>query len=401
MRIILTLPFLMLALFASAQVPIADAGLGLVNRLMDAGPTHATLKCSLDKRPPVMDFAFRFDARYLISCPIYQFEPGAKLSVYLRITPATGDPVILGESYQVRSVPPELAARMRPSDLKKLELQASGSVALGAGNYTAELIVVDSTDRTFFGRWALQATPKGHERDIPMTLQPNTVLPTMFVPWNGKPPEKSADLRLTVLLHAVPMNPSAAKLYAWDRIFLLETLFSLLRQTPYKSIRLVAFNLDQQRELFRDEQFGVRSLNKLEQSLQDAEMATVSYRALQGKGWSELLTKLTQEELKSKHPSDAVIFLGPSSRFGDRIPKGTLGSLETDGRPFFYFEYYPWFLKGREFPDAIHYLTKDLHGTVFPIHTAPELAVSIHKMLTQLKHSDKTAAIGSPPLPGK
>ncbi len=274
-------------------------------------------------------------------------------------------------------------------------------MALGAGNYTAELVVVDSADRTFFGRWTLQAAPKGHERDIPMTLPPNTVLPTMLAPWDGKSLKKNEDLSLTVLLHAVPMNPGAAKLYAWDRIFLLETLFSLLRQTPYKSVRLVAFNLDQQRELFRDEQFSVRSLNKLEQSLQDAEMATVSYRSLQKKGWSELLARLTQEELNSKHPSDAVIFLGPSSRFEDRIPKGTLGSLETDGRPFFYFEYYPWFLKGREFPDAIHYLTKDLHGTVFPIHTAPELAVSIHKMLTQLKHSDKTRAIGNPPLAGK
>jgi hypothetical protein len=197
------------------------------------------------------------------------------------------------------------------------------------------------------------------------------------------------------------MNPGSAKLYAWDRVFLLETLFSLLRETPYKSIRLIAFNLDQQKELFRDDQFNVHSLTKLEQSLQDAEMATVSYQALQRKGWSELLTKLTQDELRTANPSDAVIFLGPSSRFEDKIPKATLTTLENNGRPFFYFEYYPWFLKGREFPDAIHFLTKDLHGTVFPIHTAPELAVSIHKMLSQLKHPEKSGDAGSQPLPGK
>lgn len=399
MRKSLTLLFVMLAISASAQVPIDDAGLGLVNRLMDAGAS--SLKCNLDKRTPVMDFAFRFDARYLLACPIIQFEPGSMFSVYLRITPEAGRPVILGESYQVHSVPAELSARMRRSDLQKMEVQASGSFALGEGNYSVELVVADSTERTFYRRWTLQATRKGHERDIPMTLKPNTVLPTMLVPWNNNAAAKDSGLRLTVLLHAVPMNPSSARLYAWDRIFLLETLFSLLRETPYKSIRLIAFNLDQQKELFHDEQFGVRSMTKLEQSLQDAETATVSYRALQRKGWSDLLTKLTQDELKTPNPSDAVIFLGPSSRFEDRIPKETLSTLENDGRPFFYFEYYPWFLKGREFPDAIHYLTKDLHGTVYPIHTAPELAVSIHKMLSQLKQTDKNGEVAAQPLPGK
>ena len=113
-------------------------------------------------------------------------------------------------------------------------------------------------------------------------------------------------------------------------------------------------------------------------------MATVSYRALQGKGWSQLLVKLTQEELNKKDPSDAVIFLGPTSHIGERMPKEISRTLES-GQPFFYFEYYPWFRRGREFPDAIHFLTKDLHGTVFPIHTAPELADSIQKMLAQLK----------------
>ena len=53
-------------------------------------------------------------------------------------------------------------------------------------------------------------------------------------------------------------------------------------------------------------------------------------------------------------------------------------TLES-GQPFFYFEYYPWFWLGKEFPEAIHYLTKDLHGTVFPIHPAPELAASMQK----------------------
>jgi hypothetical protein len=83
----------------------------------------------------------------------------------------------------------------------------------------------------------------------------------------------------------------------------METLVSLWRQTPYQSIRFVAFNLDQQKEIYRNEHFGAKSLPSLEEMLQASEMATASYRALQGKGWSQLLVKLPQEEPNKKEPS--------------------------------------------------------------------------------------------------
>jgi hypothetical protein len=376
---------LVLAASARAQVPIPSAGLSLVNRLFDAAPDpNHSLKCKAQTRSATLDFAFRFDAYFLLSCSMSQFQPGARLSVYLRVRPDSGAPVIMGKVYQVPSITPEVATRLPKSGLKKMTLQMSGAFALGEGRYRAEVLVTDSLERTFKNNWSLEVAPKGREREVPLIIPPHTVVPTMYVPWKENPSTKVAGLRLTILLHAVPMDPNSAKLYAWDRVFLMETLVSLLRQTPYHSIRFVAFNLDQQKEIYRNEHFEAKSLPSLEEVLQASEMATVSYRALQGKGWSELLVRLTQEELNKKDPSDAVIFLGPTSHIQERMPKEITRTLEG-GQPFFYFEYYPWFRRGGEFPDAIHFLTKDLHGTVFPIHTAPELADSIQKMLAQLK----------------
>jgi hypothetical protein len=227
---------------------------------------------------------------------------------------------------------------------------------------------------------------------VPLAIRPNTVLPSIFVPWNGKSTGEKSGLRLTVLLHAAPMNQHSAKLYAWDRLFLLEALVSLLRQTPYTSIRLIAFNLDQQKELFRDENFNSKSLDRLSDSLQEAEMATVPVNALESTAQPELLARLSREELAQPAPSDAVIFLGPSSRFDKKVSKDALRELENGRRRFFYFEYFPSFMRGSEFPDAIHFLTRDLHGTVFPIHSAPELAISIQRMLSQIKPLDRLAS---------
>jgi hypothetical protein len=157
----------------------------------------------------------------------------------------------------------------------------------------------------------------------------------------------------------------------------------------------VAFNLGQQKELFRDENFNFKSLDRLAETLRKTEMATVPAQALESNAQSEMLARLSQEELTREVPSDAVIFLGPSCRFDKKVPKEVLKTLEGDGRRFFYLEYFPGFMRGGEFPDAIHLLTRDLHGTVFPIHSAPELASSVQRMLLQIKPLDRNLGMAS------
>jgi hypothetical protein len=384
----------MLAIAARAQDPVPAPEWAVVNHLFEASlKADDTLKCDLQHLKPELDFAFRFDVRYIVACGLTQFRPDSGVTVYVRITPAAGKPLILRELYHLRPVPAEIRAKAPPGSASKLAIQMSGTFSTGEGKYSAELLVADDSGRTFLRRWPVEVARKGGERDVPLAIAANTVMPAMYVPWNSKPASAKPGLRLTVLLHAAPMNQRSARLYAWDRLFLLETLLSLMRQTPYASIRLIAFNLDQQKELFRDENFGSQSLERLSESLRQAEMATVPVHALESTAQPALLANLSQDELIQPVPSDAVIFLGPSSRFDRKVSKDVLKALENDGRRFFYFEYFPAFMRGREFPDAIHFLTRDLHGTVFPIHSAPELATSIQRMLSQIKPMERNVGL--------
>ena len=54
---------------------------------------------------------------------------------------------------------------------------------------------------------------------------------------------------------------------ARDRILLLGTLASLLERVPTTSVRLVVFNLDQQRELYRQDGFSTPGFNEVARSL--------------------------------------------------------------------------------------------------------------------------------------
>jgi hypothetical protein len=144
----------------------------------------------------------------------------------------------------------------------------------------------------------------------------------------------------------------------------------------------VAFNLDQQSEIFRQERFDRASLTRLALDLQNLELGTVSVKVLQRRE-SEFLADLANREIGTEKPPDAVVFLGPTTRFTHKTRPEMLKKA-SDGTPrIFNFEYYRW--HGAEFPDAVEYLTHALHGTTYKIHSPGEFGEAIQKMLAELK----------------
>lgn len=385
-RILVPLLCLTLSSLAAQAQTLLDPGeIPTVNWLFDNKPSTGRLKCAADARPPVLDFALRFDVFYLISCRILQFQSDDLLHLYTRITPTGNGPVFLVEQYRI----PQITAEMLPDGdlrkLKKVTIESNAAFMVGEGEYTVEVLLVDQRGRAFRKRWRFAATRRRQEGTVPLAIKPHAVAPFAAPPWEGSLNGDESGLRLTVLLHAIPIDPYSPKLRPWDRSFLLGSLASLLRQIPCQSVRLVAFNLDQQREIFRKEQFDRAGFTELMQALRKTELWTVPYRALQRKKWTELLAKLTREEISAQEPSDVVVFLGPTSHFWEKMPREMLRPGQNESTRFYYFEYYAAFRMGSEFPDAIHNLTKDLHGTVFKIHSADDLGHAIQQLLAQMK----------------
>jgi hypothetical protein len=56
------------------------------------------------------------------------------------------------------------------------------------------------------------------------------------------------------------MFPRRTKLRPNDMVTLMSTVSSLLDRVPTKNVRLVIFNLDQQRELYRQDGFTVNAM---------------------------------------------------------------------------------------------------------------------------------------------
>ncbi len=386
-----------LAFQASAQSPLSPEQAERARHLLDETAQGERLGCEIEPRKPFLDFTFRFTAGFIVRCPWKEFG-GKESTAFLlvRVTPEGGAPVLLASMYRLRAMPPAVLAG---ADIRKLktEVEASGAFAVGAGRYLVEVLVQDNRNRTCRKRWRIKAGGR-EQGKVPLALEANSVAPLRVHLWDGKSASGGKGLRLTVLLDAAPIDPRAPKLRAWDQAFLMDSLSSLLQQIPCQSVRLVAFNLEQQREIFRQDRFDPFGFDDLQQSFHDLELGKVSAQVLkQPQGKADLLVGLTDQELIAEQPADAVIFLGPSSRADQKIPREMLKPRETPAPQFFYFEYIPPWLRGREFPDTIAYLTKARDGTVAKIHSPAELAQAIQKMLKQVKPGPEVKTTGRSP----
>lgn len=177
-----------------------------------------------------------------------------------------------------------------------------------------------------------------------------------------------------------PFDIRSARLRAFDRIFLLQELAALLRQVPCKSVGVVAFTLDQQRELFRENEFTSEGFPKLADALEKLELSTVPYQALRPGSASAYLQSLTTQEI-ANGPVDAVIFMGSMSRYREDVHVPQEGATLPH---FFYFEYDPWAVSFPE-SDSIALLMKDVRGSLFRFKSGVELAEQVRKSLLVMK----------------
>lgn len=374
----------------TAQGLIDERNIREANKAFDNPERGPRLNCTIEPQSPFLDFAFRFELGYVITCPLKDFDgKPSRIASLLRVTPEGGQPALFAQNYHIPGMSAELA---KTTDIQKVNAQisASGAIALGEGKYTVELLAVDDHDRTLQKKWKTTAAKKRDERDAQVTTRPNTAVPISTRLWPRQPEDGGTGVRLTILLDAAPVNPRSLKLRAWDRTFLLDSISSVMREIPAESVRVVAFNLDQQEEIFRQDNFDRRGMGRLARALRELELGSISYRKLgRPNGWSEMLTRLSREEVESKEPSDAVIFLGPTTNLSDKIPKDALMMTREKKPRFYYLEYFPAWRRGREMPDAIHHLTAQCEGTVLKIHSPGEFAAAIRKLRSDLRLGDR------------
>jgi hypothetical protein len=366
---------LLLASACAAQVIANPARFGSTLKALEPRADEERLRCEVTPIRPSLNFGFRFQAGYVVHVPMNQYSgAGHGWAIVTRITPEDGgqQPVYLVGRVRLPSIPKT-----------RINVEVGGGYLLGEGRYDVTWTLIDDTDRVCRASWRVDAKLGRRERQVKLSMPRDTVADfTLRGRLGGRRgSDDAAPIRLTVLLNAAPLVPFRTRLRASDRVILLGLLSSLLERVPARSVRLVVFNLDQQKTLLREDAFAPGALGRVAQSLNGLELGRVDYHVLQNpRGHLDFLAGLVNLELRAEAPSDVVVFLGPATRYEADVPPAALEGSHGPVPQFFNFQFRPYFRNEVELPDSIAKATAKVKGKTIVIRTPADFARAIEQI---------------------
>lgn len=378
------------------QEPVPRDAVQSVARWFQPQPAEKPLACEVRALAPALTYRLAYRAGYLLSVPMHQFSGHPRpLRILVRVTPqrAGAQPLLLKD---FRTFPDGTGEQGR--DASKFEAQLRGGFFVGEGEYHAELVLIDGLERVCRRQWDLELKPR---KAVETPLPPGRVAALSQIDW---PHLGARSGSLTVLLHAGSPRSNHV---------LLQTLAAILDRFPFSRIQVVAFSLDQHKELLRQTVADPRGFLRVAEALRDFNPSTVSYGVLKDPtGHRDFLWQLLAKEGLRAHPADAVLFVGYST-FDDAhvfVPPAP----DAHKTVYAYFDFappsrrrpsVPGFARGRmrqlpgvdystddpwddlpqgglmqpEMPDAISRVTQACSGKVYHIHSPGDLASALQK----------------------
>ncbi|MFN3321942.1 MAG: acetyltransferase [Bryobacteraceae bacterium] len=353
------------------------------------------LPCSVTPVKPELGFDLKFHAGYQVEVPLKELAGGENvLTILFRVTPdaGKGDPIYFAHRVRV----PSLSADAKGN------AQLAGSFELGEGTYKVDWLMRDRTERVCSAYWAAEAALSSRDRVIALALPPGAVQASDPEQFREEPPvERAQDetpLNVKVLVNFAPQNSLASTLRPLDTSALVSILRTIAREPRIGKFSIVAFNLNEQRVVYRQDEADRIDFPAIGEALGSLRPGTVDLAQLSRKhSDTEFLKDLILNELHSEIHPDAVIFAGPKALLDENISQDSLREIGELDYPLFYMNYnlnpqaVPW-------RDAISHAVKFFKGQEYTISRPRDLWFAVSEMVSRIvksKHGRRVAASAS------
>ncbi|MBI3697324.1 MAG: acetyltransferase [Acidobacteria bacterium] len=374
---------------ASAQTELNFSRLGGVVRIvntdmavLESAEKRNDLPCEVFPLKPELAFDLRFHAGYRVSIPLKDLAgTGDQLRVLIRITPLDqGD----NQSYMVDrfTVPPI-------EEDAKGEASLPGGYTLGPGRYKVDWLMRDRAERVCSSHWEMEARLTADNKDLPLTMPPNTVGPRPQEPFGEQPPVERASsdrlLNVKILVNFSPTNPRESTMKPWDIEAIVSILRSIAREPQIGRFTVVAFNMQEERVIYREDNVERIDFPALGEAVGAIKLGTVDYRKLQDPlSGARFLTAVLSEQLGPQRPEpDAIIITGPKLMLEKKVSQDVLKEAGRASCPIFYLNYNfnprtnPW-------RDAIGTALKAYKGLEYTITLPRDLGAALSDMMFRM-----------------
>lgn len=370
-----------------AQVLMQGSGPGGIVRIfnsdsavLEAQEERKDIPCTVSPVKPALGFDLKFHGGYEVTVPLKDLAGSENLlTVIFRVTPENhkDDPVYFIQKISVPSIEEEA----------KGDAYLQGGFDLGEGNYHVDWLMRDRSERVCSSYWDIEASLPPKDKQLTVEIPPSVIQASDREPFKDEPPvqreQREAPLNVKVMINFAPQNAHSATLQPLDIDALLSILRSVSREPRIGRFSLVAFNMQEQRVIYRQEDAEKIDFPALGEALRSVNLGTVDLKRLSQKhGDTEFLAKLMAEEMSKDQP-DAVIFAGPKVMLDDNVDPDALKQVGQVDFPVFYMNYNlnpqsnPW-------RDAIGSAVKYFRGSEYTISRPRDLWYAWSEIISRI-----------------
>lgn len=389
---------------AHAQVVLTGSGpAGTVNifntdlAVLESGETRKDLPCTVQPEKPAVGFDLRFHAGYQVTIPLKDLSGDENvLNVLFRVQAKDrpDQPTYFAQHIRVPAI----------EDDAKGEAYLQGAFDLGEGEYHVDWLMRDRGERVCSFSWDAEAALTAKDKPMNLTIPPESIQRTDPEQFKDEPPvARTSDtppLNVKVLVNFAPQNSLSSVLQPADTSALVSILRSIVRDPRIGKFSVVAFNMQEQKVVYRQDGSARLDFPALGQALTSLNLGTVDLKQLGEKhGDTEFLANLVRREVVtpgSDHP-DAVIFAGPKVMLDSNVSDESLKETGNVDFPVFYMNYnlspqtVPW-------KDAISHTVHFFRGTEYTISKPRDLWVAVTEMVSRIvksRNGKQAAAIST------
>lgn len=351
--------------------------------VLEARDIRKDLACTVTPEKPELGFDLRFHTGFDVAVPLNELTGGEnQLTILFRVSTDGQRP-----RYFVQHIHVPLIENDAKGDAN-----LHGSVDVGEGSYHIDWLMRDRAERVCAFNWDSEASLPVKDKQMELGIAPGGVEQSGKEQFTEEPPveriQNPAPLNIKVLVNFSPQLYDSAAMRPSDTMALVTMLRRVAREPQFGKFSLVAFNMQEQRVVYRQANADKIDFPALGDAVHGIKLGIVDVKQLANKhGEMEFLADLIKKEIAGPDHPDALIFAGPKLMLDDSVPDDQLRPFVTDvDFPVFYLNYnlYPVDMPWK---DSVSHAVKLFRGTEYTISRPRDLWFAVTEIVSRIVKS--------------
>ena len=246
--------------------------------MLEDGEQRKDLPCTVTPSKPTLGFDLKFHAGYQVTVPLKELAGTENvLNIVFRVAAArtiADEPVYFTQHLRVPPI----------EDDAKGDAYLQGAFDVGEGSYHIDWLMRDRSERVCSSSWDTEASLAPKDRPMNLAIAPGAIERDRGEEFKEEPPvqrdSSEPPLNVKVLVNFAPQNSLSAALQPLDTTALVSILRTLSRDPRIGKFSIVAFNMQEQKVIYRQDGVNRIDFPALGQALNTLNLGTVDLKRL-------------------------------------------------------------------------------------------------------------------------